>query len=143
MQKKKPKPRKKRTGRPPAKISLKRVESLAALFCTDSELATGLGVNRATVARRKRTPAFQEAVMRGRDRGKTSLRRWQMQNARRGNIAAQIWLGKQLLGQKDKVFNEHGLGAGAEGALTSALDRLFARLDRHAERAAQGAVPGV
>lgn len=94
-------------GRPKAAIDLKLVEDLSSLMCTDAELATGLGVNRATIARRKRTRAFREALDRGRDRGKMSLRRWQFEAAKRGNITAQIWLGKQYLGQEDVVKNEH------------------------------------
>jgi len=33
---------------------------------------------------------------------KVSLRRWQVRKARQGNVQMLIWLGKQLLGQRDK-----------------------------------------
>ena len=34
---------------------------------------------------------------------KASLRRMQYKAAEGGNVTAQIWLGKQILGQKDKL----------------------------------------
>ncbi len=43
--------------------------------------------------------------------GRAALRRAQMKSAISGNATMQIWLGKQMLGQKDKV--EH---TGADGA---------------------------
>ena len=94
-------------------------------MCTDAEIASGLGVNRATVARRKKTRSFHEALERGRDRGKMSLRRWQFENAKRGNVAAQIWLGKQYLGQVDRFEHQHDL-----------TDDLLAALDAGRKRAA-------
>ncbi len=38
---------------------------------------------------------------RGYARGRASLRTWQFQAAKAGNTKMLIWLGKQLLGQKD------------------------------------------
>lgn len=35
---------------------------------------------------------------------KTSLRIWQLETARKGNATMQIWLGKQLLGQKENTM---------------------------------------
>jgi len=32
-----------------------------------------------------------------------SLRRWQLEAARKGNASLLIWLGKQMLGQKDTI----------------------------------------
>ena len=34
---------------------------------------------------------------------RTSLRRWQYEKAKDGNVAMLIWLGKQLLGQRDRI----------------------------------------
>jgi hypothetical protein len=110
MSKRKPtkaKPRPKRRGRPRAEIDLRKVERLAALMATDDEIAAELKVSRSTIARRKETAAFSETLVRGKDRGLLSLRRAQFKAALKGNTTMQIWLGKQLLGQKDVVTNEH------------------------------------
>ena len=42
-------------------------------------------------------------LKKGRDQGKTSLRRMQWEKAQSGNTTMLIWLGKQMLGQKDKL----------------------------------------
>ena len=47
-----------------------------------------------------------EAWDRGKDEGKASLRRLQYDSAKKGNVTAQIWLGKQWLNQKDKSETE-------------------------------------
>lgn len=39
-------------------------------------------------------------------KGRTSLRRMQWQSAQKGNVQMQIWLGKQYLGQSDKIDNK-------------------------------------
>lgn len=39
-------------------------------------------------------------------KGRTSLRRMQWQSAQKGNVQMQIWLGKQYLGQADKLENK-------------------------------------
>ena len=50
---------------------------------------------------------FGAAIKRGREHGKQSLKRMQFKAAEEGNAALLIWLGKQYLGQKDKVETEH------------------------------------
>jgi hypothetical protein len=42
----------------------------------------------------------------GRERGKARLRRTQFKLAET-NVAMAIWLGKQLLGQRDRIEQEH------------------------------------
>lgn len=82
---------------------LTHVENLAALSCTDNELAAVYEVCQKTIQREKQdNPSFAEAVERGRNRGKVSLRRKQMEAAQGGNVTMLIWLGKQLLGQSEK-----------------------------------------
>lgn len=84
-------------------FDLEQVESLAALQCTLEEMGSVLKCSVDTIERRmKDTPAFAEAIKRGKDEGKTSLRRMQWKSAEGGNVTMQIWLGKQYLGQSDK-----------------------------------------
>lgn len=90
-------------GRPKAEIDLSVVERLAGIDCTEPEIAAVLGIGYATWKRHKKADSeLSEAVVRGREIGKMSLRRLQWETAQGGNPAMQIWLGKQRLGQSDK-----------------------------------------
>lgn len=46
---------------------------------------------------------FADVIKKGRERGKSSLRRKQFEMAMNGNVTMLIWLGKQHLGQTEKV----------------------------------------
>lgn len=76
------------------------VEALARIGCTQTEIATTLGFSQKMFSLRKSLRAAHE---RGIDSMKTSLRRWQYSKAKEGNVAMLIWLGKQYLGQRDKI----------------------------------------
>jgi hypothetical protein len=106
-----PKPRTdppgRKKGRPKARIDLAQLEKLAGLQCTDEEIAAWFGVTQKTIQRRRKSRKFAEVIERGRAKGRISLRRAQFQAAQAGNIAAQIWLGKQILGQRDKWDIDH------------------------------------
>lgn len=84
---------------PDAEVRL--VQRLAAIFCTMEEIAAVCNVSVDTLERR-----FADPIKRGKNIGKASLRRHQWQNAANGNATMQIWLGKQELGQTDKVTNQ-------------------------------------
>jgi hypothetical protein len=85
-----------------------KAEALAALQCTFDEIASGLGVSLSTLERRrKENPELDEAIKRGRELGKRSIRRLQYDAAKKGNVTMLIWLGKQWLKQADKVETEH------------------------------------
>ena len=93
----------KKVGRPRAEVDPTKVEALAALQCTKEEIASGLGISLRTLERRmNENEEIVEAIKRGRERGRMSLRRMQYEAAKNGNVTMQIWLGKQWLGQKDK-----------------------------------------
>lgn len=85
-------------GRPKKEINEKQVERLAAIGCTVTEIATVLGCNPDTLYVR-----FSESLKKGRESLKTSLRRFQYKAAQNGNAAILIWMGKQYLGQRDKI----------------------------------------
>ena len=95
-----------KAGRKAVKIDLEQVEKLGGLQCTDEELAAFVGVSARTVERRKKQPAFAEALTRGKAKGLVSLRRNLWALAARGNPAANIFLAKNLLGYKDYFSNE-------------------------------------
>ena len=91
-------------GRPRFDLSdkLPLVRKLASIQCTDEEIAAGLGCSQDTLARgRKRDQELDAAIIEGRASGRMSLRRAQYRKAMEGNPAMLIWLGKQVLGQRE------------------------------------------
>jgi hypothetical protein len=92
----------KKRGRPPIQINMEMVETLASIQCTDEEIAAALRVSVDTIARRKQNPEFAEALAAGKALGRMSLRRLQWQAAKGGSVPMMIWLGKQMLGQRDR-----------------------------------------
>lgn len=89
-------------GRPLKPINPDEVERLASIGCTLEEMALVLGCSISTLERR-----FDEVIKRGRAHLKSSIRRMQLEAARNGNVTMLIWLGKQLLGQRDEAAIEH------------------------------------
>jgi hypothetical protein len=94
------------SGRKRVNIDLEQVEKLCALQCTDEELASYFGVSPRTIERRKAQPTFAEAMARGKSKGRLSLRRRLHELAAKGNVAAAIFLAKNILGYKDYFANE-------------------------------------
>jgi len=89
---------KKSVGRPKKELDTNLIENLASIFCTNQEIATIVGCHPDTLA-----DNFSEYLKKGRDKGKMSLRRMQWEKAQSGNTTMLIWLGKQMLGQRDKI----------------------------------------
>lgn len=84
-------------ARPRTKIDVAQLEKLAAIHCTNEEIAAVLGCSSDTLTRR-----FAEHIKKGKANGRASLRRQQWALAQNNNATMLIWLGKQLLGQTDK-----------------------------------------
>lgn len=87
-------------GRPRIKIDYEAVEKLASIGCTQEEIADFLGCSVRTLLRNKK---FCQTYKRGISHSKRSLRRMQFDKASKGNTTMLIWLGKQMLGQREKV----------------------------------------
>ena len=98
--------------RPKSEIDLDELEKLCAMQCTDQEIASILGVSTRTIERRRQVQSFREAMERGKAKGRVSVRRNLFRLATSGNLGANIFLAKNLLGYKDVVSNEH---SGPEG----------------------------
>jgi hypothetical protein len=93
----------KKRGRPPIDINMDLVATLASLQCTDEEIAAALRVSVDTIIRRKKDmPEFLEVLKAGRAMGRMSLRRMQWAAAKNGSVPMMIFLGKNLLGQRDR-----------------------------------------
>jgi hypothetical protein len=88
-------------GRKPVEIDLEQLEKLASLGCTDEEIAAFFRCTTRTIEKRRGEPAFKEALERGKAIGRISVRRSQMKLLEAGNATMGVWLGKQLLGQRD------------------------------------------
>ena len=88
-------------GRKPVEIDLEQLEKLASLGCTDEEIAAWFHCTPRTIEKRRKDPLFKEAMERGKAMGRISVRRAQMKLLEAGNATMGVWLGKQLLGQRD------------------------------------------
>jgi hypothetical protein len=86
---------------PPCKIDLKTLEQLATIHCTVDEAAAVLGICERTLYRQMKKAEIKEVWERGKGKGRASLRRLQWKAAQGGSTAMLIWLGKQMLGQRD------------------------------------------
>ena len=84
-------------ARPKTNIDGEQVRKLAGLHCSVNEIADILGCGRDTIYRR-----FKEELDQGRAEGRMRLRTMQFKSASNGSASMLIWLGKQILGQKDQ-----------------------------------------
>ena len=103
-------------ARPRKEIDQKNFENLCGLQCTKEEICSFFDVTDKTLERWcKRTykAGFSEVFRQKRGKGKISLRRSQFRLAEK-NANMAIWLGKQYLGQVDKIETNDN----------SSLDRL-------------------
>lgn len=85
------------------------VDTLGRIMCTAEEIAEVLKVSYDTLVRRCRRDKnmnIAEYLALKRAAGRASLRRSQYKKATDGNTAMLIWLGKQYLGQSDKMQND-------------------------------------
>jgi hypothetical protein len=95
-----------------ADIDIDEFEKLAALQCTQQEIAAFFRVCRKTIVRRLKEPEYRMAFERGQAAGLISLRRKQFQQAE-SSASMAIFLGKQYLGQRDfQAIRVTGPGGG-------------------------------
>ena len=88
----------------------RQIDGMCAIQCTESEIAGVMGVSTDTLERMVKDEwgiNFAEYYKQKSDKGKMSLRRLQWKSAEAGNVAMQIFLGKQMLGQKEKAEAEN------------------------------------
>lgn len=89
------------------KINKKEFENLCSLMCTEVEIADFFDVSEDSLERwcnNTYGETFAETFKKKCSKGKMSLRRYQFEQAKT-NPTLSIWLGKQWLGQSDKIEN--------------------------------------
>lgn len=133
-------------SRPVIEMDTRELEKLCSLQCTQEEIAAWFGVTRRTIELRVASDklyehsrivdgreytsdmTFKEIMDRGYAQGRISLRRRQFQIAEGGSAAMAIFLGKNLLGQRDQHSFEHTGAAGAPLISGDAVDSILERL---------------
>ncbi len=85
-------------GRPKKEIDLAEVEQMARVQCSLREIAAEVGCDEKTLRNR-----FSAEIASARDCGKSRLRRLQFAAANKGSVPMLMFLGKQWLGQSEKV----------------------------------------
>lgn len=130
-------------GRPCIPILAEEVERLGQLGATQREMAAWFGCSLSALEKRLVNPKYREAYERGLAMQKLSLRRSQVLSANEGNVAMQIWLGKQLLGQRDVQEIEVGpKSESAQNLAALSTDELmeYRRLQKKIAAGSAGAV---
>jgi hypothetical protein len=118
-------------GRPKLKIDLDQVEKLAVIGCTLEEIGAVLKISKRTLIRRNKESKFREAMERGELSGRASLRRAQRKVALAGNATMLIWLGKNILGQRDNPVDSNS---------TDRLDEVLRALQTGPDESTDGHV---
>ena len=98
-------PTKNKGGRPSTEVNWKMVQDMAAIQCTRDEIASVMNIERRTLQRRCEAEfgcTLGEKLEEWREGGKASLRRTQWLLAQKNPTMA-IFLGKQVLGQRDDI----------------------------------------
>ena len=106
-------------GRPRKEINIEQLRAMVRIQCTAEECAGVFGCSADTLDRRLKEEGyagFADFYKSYSDEGRVSLRRAQWQAAQNGNPTMLIWLGKQMLGQKDKAAIDH---TSSDGTMTS------------------------
>ena len=94
-----------KVGRPKKNITKEQFEKLCGLQCTKKEIASFFDCSEDTIenfCHREYKDSFSAVFNKYASIGKISLRRTQFKLAERSSSMA-IWLGKQVLGQEDKI----------------------------------------
>lgn len=104
---------KKKVGRPKKEIDYAQAEKLANMFCTMEEIAAFFEVSVRTL---ERDEEFCRIYKIGKNCAKMSLRRKQFNLADK-NPQMAIFLGRQYLGQTDKIEQDHKVSVSIEDYL--------------------------
>ena len=79
-------------------IDTNEVFKLASYGCSNVEIADFYGCDESLIRK-----SYSEYIRKGKASGKTRLRQLQWDSAEKGNVAMLIFLGKNILGQQDRL----------------------------------------
>ena len=108
-------------GRPPFELSdedYTRLINMMRIQCTQEEICGIFGVTHKTLneaIKKRGEDGFSQLYKKHQDEGRSSLRRAQWKAANDGNPTMLVWLGKQVLGQRDKQELDH---KSSDGSMT-------------------------
>ena len=122
-----------RTGRPKKEISKEQFEKLCGLQCTLDEIAGFFNCSPDTIERfckSQYTRTFADIYKEYAAQGKISLRRYQFKLAEKSAVMA-IFLGKNMLGQKDRIEYDNGFNDdnAKQDALSQSLEEMAKELE--------------
>jgi len=101
-------------GRPKKEFDKQAFEGLCRIQATKNEICEFFQCDEKTLTRWCKDTykqGFSDTYEKKRGAGKVSLRRLQWQAAERGNVTMLIWLGKQILNQRDTPQEDDGSAA--------------------------------
>lgn len=104
-------------GRPRKDFNKELFEELCSIQCTEKEIAAVLKMDIDTMNKRVKEiygHTFSDVFAEKREGGKSSVRRRQYQKALDGDTTMLIWLGKNMLDQKDKQEIESNVSGNIE-----------------------------
>ncbi len=122
------------------KLNPEQIEKFAQIGATQKEMAWLLGISTGTLESRLQRPIYRAALERGQGNLAMSLKRKQVEMALAGDRTMLVWLGKNYLGQSDKLDTKlTGSGPGGELQLDVSADELLrTELSRIAARSSSG-----
>lgn len=115
------------------KINVDQFEQMCGIQCTEEEIASLFGVSVATLERWCKNEYgrnFVEVFREKRQKGKASLRRRQWLKADDGDTTMLIFLGKQYLGQADRISQSI---TAVSGETREELAEIMDEIDREYE----------
>ena len=116
-------------NRPPAVLAIDEVEKLGRLQCTNAEIGAYFDMTeRQIINRRAKDPELDDAIKKGANQGRISLRRQQFAAALDGDRTMLVWLGKNVLGQRDS-----GLDINLSGGMSFDSQEIRPLLDSKME----------
>jgi hypothetical protein len=113
-------------GRPRKPLNLEELKQWARTGATNQEMADRLDMSKDTLERRFRDLAVRAVVDEAQSELKMSLRAKQVALALAGNTTMLIWLGKQLLGQRDKFDHNSDVGEDLADVLRRRYEKRIA-----------------
>ena len=113
-------------GNPPIQLDPEEIRELAGEANTLEDISDLLGVSSDVISA---NPEYKRAYELGQSDMRASLRHWQFQSAKSGNVTMLIWLGKIYLGQKEETQTTIRLDR-EDDELTKSLYSLAKEMDK-------------